>query len=320
MTAVTTPKPTKRPAKEQPSVLFDAPGPRARMRYRIYTAISALVLLAILGVIVQRMAKEHQFDSALWHPFITGTVWTSYLLPGLRVTLTCFAYGSVLALVFGMVFGLGRLSDHAWIRVPAGAVVEFFRAIPLLLLIFFIFSGPATIMDALGYVPIDISATAAVAIGLMLYNGSVLAEVFRAGIRAVPRGQSEAAYAIGLRKSGVMWRILLPQATTAMMPAIVSQLVILLKDSALGFIIGNQDLLAEGAHIIPLQYHSDYTDNKIPAAIVIAAIYISINLTISYVANMLERRSRRSRKSSARTLSADITVQPTPGVGIGAGT
>ncbi len=275
------------------------------------------MVLAILGVIVQRMYREHQFDSALWKPFVTGVVWTSYLLPGLRVTLTCFAYGSVLALAFGVIFGLGRLSDHAWIRVPAAAVVEFFRAIPLLLLIFFIFSGPATIMDALGYVPTQISATTAVVLGLMLYNGSVLAEVFRAGIHAVPKGQAEAAYAIGLRKSGVMGRILLPQAVTAMMPAIISQLVILLKDSALGYIIGNQDLLAEGARIIPLQYHSDFTDNKIPAAIVVALIYIAINLTLGVIAGALERRSRRSRKSSARTLSADITVaQPTAGMGV----
>jgi glutamate transport system permease protein len=154
-----------------------------------------------------------------------------------------------------------------------------------------------------------VSPTQAVIGGLMLYNGSVLAEVVRAGVLAVPRGQSEAAYALGLRKGGVMRLILLPQAVTAMLPAIVSQLVVLLKDSALGYIVSNEDLLNAGFRFMKNDY-----GNTIQAAVVVALIYIALNMTLGRLATWLEGRSRRSRKSSARTLSADVLVQPTPGI------
>ncbi|WP_252815435.1 amino acid ABC transporter permease [Actinoallomurus soli] len=303
----TEPAPT-RARKRQSSVLFDAPGPKARMRHNILTLISAIVILAIIYVVIARLDKEGQLQGRLWKPFIKGSTWSDYIFPGIGGTLKAALAGAVLALLFGVVFGLGRMSDHRWVRIPAGAVVEFFRAIPLLILIFFVFSGPPTIANALNREFPQVTAFTALVISLMLYNGSVLAEIFRAGINAVPRGQSEAAYAIGLRKSGVMRLILIPQATTAMMPAIVSQLVVLLKDSALGWIISYEDLLNTGYRQIPTQY-----GNLIPAAIVIALIYIAMNLALSYLATWLEKRSRRSRKTSAKVLAT------TPGAGMSGG-
>ncbi|GAA0365124.1 amino acid ABC transporter permease [Actinoallomurus spadix] len=308
MSTVTETKPAPpRAAKRQASVLFDAPGPKARMRHNILTLISAIVILAIIYVVVARFDKEGQLQGKLWKPFIEVSTWSDYILPGIGGTLKAALAGAVLALLFGVLFGLGRMSDHRWIRIPAGAVVEFFRAIPLLILIFFVFSGPPTIANALNREFPEVTAFTALVISLMLYNGSVLAEIFRAGINAVPRGQSEAAYAIGLRKSGVMRLILIPQATTAMMPAIVSQLVVLLKDSALGWIISYEDLLNTGYRQIPTQY-----GNLIPAAIVIALIYIAMNLALSYLATWLEKRSRRSRKSAAKP----IDVSTVPGAGL----
>lgn len=303
MTTVTETKPAPRRAKKsESSVLFDAPGPKARLRNNILTLVSAIVILGIIYVVVARFDKEGQLQGKLWKPFIQGSTWTDFILPGMAGTLKAAFAGAVLALVFGIFFGLARMSDHRWIRVPAATIIEFFRAIPLLILIFFVFSGPPTIANALNREFPEVTAFTALVFALMLYNGSVLAEIFRAGINAVPRGQSEAAYAIGLRKSGVMRLILIPQATTAMMPAIVSQLVVLLKDSALGWIISYEDLLNTGYRQIPTQY-----GNLIPAAMVIALLYIAMNLAISYLATWLEKRSRRSRKSSAKTLGANLT-------------
>ncbi|MCO6006387.1 amino acid ABC transporter permease [Actinoallomurus purpureus] len=308
MSTVTETKPAPRRAeKPQASVLFDAPGPKARLRHNILTLVAAVAILGIVYVVLARLDKEGQLDGKLWKPFLKGSTWTDFILPGIGGTLKAAFAGAVLALLFGVLFGLGRLSEHRWIRVPAAAVVEFFRAIPLLILIFFVFSGPATIATALNREFPEVSAFAALVIALMLYNGSVLAEIFRAGINSVPRGQSEAAYVIGLRKSGVMRLILIPQATTAMMPAIVSQLVVLLKDSALGWIIGYEDLLNTGYRLIPAQY-----SNLIPAAIVIALIYIAMNLAISYLATWLEKRSRRSRKTSAKTLGTGLSGEVIP--------
>ena len=300
--------------KQQPSVLFDAPGPRARLTNNMITLVGLVVLLAIAYVIISRLDQAEQFQGKLWKPFIELDTWTEFIIPGLIGTLKVTVVAAVLALLFGVVFGLGRLSDHRAVRIPCAAVVEFFRAIPLLLLIFFIFSGPPAIAGALNREFPEVTAFTAVALGLMLYNGSVLAEVVRAGIRAVPKGQSEAAYAIGLRKNGVMRLVLVPQATTAMMPAIVSQLVVLLKDSALGWIVAYEDLLNAGF----VQIKSNY-GNLLPAAIVITVIYIAINLALSTLAQRLEARSRRSRKSAATTLSADPITLPDAGMGGGGG-
>ncbi|TMS00079.1 amino acid ABC transporter permease [Nonomuraea basaltis] len=274
------------------SVLFDAPGPRARVRNGALTAISIVAVAAVLYGIYAGFDAKGQWDAKIWQPFLQWKTWQINIIPGLIGTLQAAAVAAVLALAFGAIFGLARLSDHRWIRIPAGLVVEVFRAIPLLLLIFFIFYLAPTLMGGGDY------AFMAVVLGLTLYNGSVLAEVVRAGVHAVPKGQSEASYAVGMRKNQVMRLVLLPQAVTAMMPAIVSQLVVLLKDTALGYIIAYEDLLNTGFKILPAVFFG----SLIPAAIVIGVMYVALNMALSYLANRLERRSRRSRKSSARPI------------------
>ncbi|SEG61176.1 glutamate transport system permease protein [Thermomonospora echinospora] len=308
-------------SRQEATVLFDAPGPRARLRHNILTAVAVVVLLALAYVVYARLDERGQWAGELWEPFVDWQVWENLILPGLKNTLGAAAVASVLALLFGVVFGLARLSDHWWIRVPAGAVVEFFRAMPLLILIFLAFFVPPAVSPIIADGPfgnaqrvlvdnvlfvfgveinagnVTVPAFAALVFGLVMYNGSVLAEVVRAGVLAVPRGQSEAAYAIGLRKNAVMRLVLLPQAITAMMPAVVSQLVVLLKDTALGFIIAYADLLSAGFRIVPANYH-----NLVPAAIVVSVIYIGMNMALSRLATWLEGRTRRSPKTSAATL------------------
>jgi glutamate transport system permease protein len=302
--------PARRPSKNNPSVLFDAPGPRARLRNNVITLVATIALLIVAYLVIARLDHEGQFSSKLWKPFTEKVVWTKQIIPGLGGTLKAAVVAAVFALVFGVVFGLGRLSEHRWISVPAGTVVEFFRAIPLLIMIFFAQAGPPAIMDAFGRVLPPVSAFLALVIGLTLYNGSVLAEIFRSGINSIPRGQSEAGYSIGLRRSGVMLRILVPQAVTAMMPAVISQLVVLLKDTALGYIIAYDDVLNAGLRVIPASF-----GNLIPSAIVIAVIYIIINIALGHVATWLEKRSRRSRRSTARTMSTGAGAPPAVGMG-----
>ncbi|MEU6780948.1 amino acid ABC transporter permease [Nonomuraea angiospora] len=289
------------------TVLFDAPGPRARVRNGLLTVISVLAVAAALYGIYRGFDAKGQWEGKIWQPFLQWETWEVYIFPGLLGTLQAAAVAAVLALVFGAVFGLARLSDHAWIRVPAGVVVEVFRAIPLLLLIFFIFYLAPAVAGGGDYTFI------AVVVGLMLYNGSVLAEVVRAGVHAVPRGQSEAAFAVGMRKNQVMRLVLLPQAVTAMMPAIVSQLVVLLKDTALGYIIAYVDLLNTGFKILPAAFFG----SLIPAAIVIGIIYVALNMALSVLATWLERRSRRSRKTAAAPIAAPGSAEVSVGAGEG---
>ncbi len=276
--------------------LYDAPGPQARRRVLIGSVVGGLVLAAVVAVIIQRLEETGQFRSIFWEPFTRAGV-QRILLRGLGATLRAAGVALVLAIVLGLVLAAGRLSERWALRQLSGVFVEFFRALPLVLLIFFAFLG-------LPEVGIEIGAFGALVIGLTLYNGSVLAEIFRAGINAVPRGQREAAYSLGLRKTAVTRLILVPQAVRIMLPTIISQLVVLLKDSALGFIVAYPELLRSGRRI--------YTNigNVIPTAIVIAAIYIVINLALSALATALERRQRVGRR---RRPGADVPVE----IGVG---
>jgi glutamate transport system permease protein len=267
------------------AVLYDHPGPRARARNRILSVIFGIGLLALLYWIYRQFDEKGQWAAALWKPFTDPATWTDYILPGLWATLSAAAVAMALSLIFGIVFAVGRLSDHWWISVPSGIVVEFFRAVPLLLLMFFIFYGVPFLTEA------PMPPFWAVVIGLTLYNGSVLAEAFRAGIRSVPRGQSEAGYAIGMRKSQVMREILVPQAARAMLPVIVSQLVVLVKDTALGYIIGYSELL-QGVNNLAANF-----GNIVAAAIVAVIIYITINASLTAFAGWLERRTRRQGRA-----------------------
>jgi len=264
------------------SVLYDAPGPRARRRNLLLGVVGTVVLLAAVGFVVYRLAVTGQFDAAQWQWILYKNV-QLLLVYGLVNTLRAFALAAVLSLVFGAVFAAGRLSDHAWLSRPATAVVEFFRAVPLLVLIFILYFGVAR---GLG---VNISAYVALVLGLMLYNGSVLAEVFRAGVASLPRGQSEAAYGLGMRKTQVMTYVLLPQALRAMLPTIVSQLVVVLKDTALGFLILYPELLYQARFLgSQVQLGSPI----LPVAMVVAVIYITMCLLLAQLANYLERRSR----------------------------
>jgi glutamate transport system permease protein len=281
-------------------VLFDHPGPKARRRNAILTVLFGLGLVALLWYIYRRFDEKDQWNPTYWKPFTEARVWTQFILPGLVQTLTAAATAMVLALAFGLVFSIGRLSHRRWISVPAGIVVEFFRAVPLLLMIFFVFYGLPFLIQG----PVD--AFWAVVIGLTLYNGSVLAEAFRAGIRAVPAGQSEAALAIGMRRGQVLGHILLPQAARSMLPVIVSQLVVLLKDTALGYIVAYPELLTRGVNELSANF-----GNVVAAAMVVAVIYILINTTLTLLAGRLERWTAR-RGGGGRPTAATTTEALAP--------
>jgi glutamate transport system permease protein len=267
------------------AVLYDVPGPKARVRNAGTGLLGVVVVLALVGYVVYRFAVTGQFDAREWE-WIQYSAIQLVLLQGLLATLSAFMVAAVLSVVFGLVFASGRLSDHRSVSRPATAIVEFFRAVPLLILIFILYFG---VSRGIG---INIPAFWAVVIGLMLYNGSVLAEIFRAGVAALPKGQREAAYALGMRKTQVMSYVLLPQALRAMLPTIVSQLVVVLKDTALGFLILYPELLYQ-ARYLGSQGQLGYP--IIPVALVVAAIYISMCLLLSALANYLERRTRRIR-------------------------
>lgn len=255
------------------SVLFDVAGPRAIRRHRLIGVATIVFLLVLAAVVVWKLEREGQLAYEKWEPFVTPSV-LEVLWRGLLATLRAAAIAIVGAVVIGVLFGVAKLSDHRILRWPAWVFVEFFRAVPLLMLILFIWA-------LRGY---PVNSLFPLVLGLILYNGSVLAEVFRAGINAVPRGQAEAAYAIGMRKNQVMRIILLPQAIKIMLPSIVSQCIVALKDTSLGFYI-----LAPGFTYAGREVYRTF-DNILQTAIVLAVVYIVLNLLLSLLGSWLQKR------------------------------
>ncbi|MEU6293306.1 amino acid ABC transporter permease [Streptomyces sp. NPDC015140] len=290
------------------SVLYDAQGPRAKRRNIVFTAVFIVALAALLWWVFSTLNDKGQLEWALWKPFFSGTeAWTTYIWPGLENTLKAAALAVIIALPLGAVLGIARLSDHVWVRVPATVVVEFFRSIPVLVLMIF---GLALFAEYTN-VSSDDRPLYAVVTGLVLYNASVLAEIVRAGILALPKGQSEAAMAIGLRKGQLMRTILLPQAVTTMLPAIVSQLVVILKDTALGGAVLTFPELLASANTMSGYYGA----NVIASFTVVAVIYIALNFILTSFASWLERRLRRAKKSTGAVLKADDTEAVGTGTG-----
>lgn len=289
------------------NVLYDVPGPKARARNRLYGGLSTLALLGLLAFIGYRLDDTGQFQSGLWTAYeYTDT--QQRIVDGLLTTVKTFAIAAALSLLLGTLLATARLSDHKPVRWAATAVVEFFRAMPLLIMIFLLYAAVFT-SDPMW----------ALVIGLTLYNGSVQAEIFRSGVNAVPKGQSEAAYAIGLRKTQVMASVLVPQAVRTMLPSIISQLVVTLKDTSLGFIILYEELLFVGKSFAEQSRPVNGVYAFIPMVIVFGSIYILMCLALSSVATWVEQRTQRSRKGSPPPMTATgAAVMAGPALGAAA--
>ncbi|MRJ76990.1 ABC transporter permease subunit [Aeromicrobium sp. SMF47] len=278
------------------NVLFDVPGPRAVRRHRIIGVVTVVAVIAIIGAVIWKFQAEGQLSYAKWEPFFTPSL-VQLILEGLVKTMLAGALAIVLAVPLGMIMGVAKLSDHRIIRWPAWLFVEFFRAVPLLMLIIFIWSMQG----------FPLGTIFPLVLGLLLYNGSVLAEVVRAGINAVPAGQAEAAYAIGLRKHQVMRIVLLPQAIKIMLPSFISQCIVALKDTSLGFYI-----LAPGLTFAGREIYRTF-GNYLQTAIVLAVIYIILNLLLGLLGEWVQRRF--GGESKIELVGGMVQAQPVGGAG-----
>jgi glutamate transport system permease protein len=261
------------------ALVGDELGPRGRRRVLVASVVAAVALGVLAVVALRRFAARGQLDADLWAILVDPGV-VRFLLGGLGNTLKVAAAGMVGAVPIGAVMALGRLSRHRPLRWLAGTYVEFFRGFPLLLLILFAAFG----LPRLG---IRWPLFWYLVLGLAVYNSAVLAEIFRAGILSLDRGQGEAALAVGLTGGQSMRLVILPQALRRMAPAIVGQLVVLNKDTSLGYFVQYEELLRRA------QITGTFDGNTLQALLAVAAVYIAVNLALSRVARRLEVRQRR---------------------------
>ncbi|NLP38165.1 MAG: amino acid ABC transporter permease [Corynebacterium pollutisoli] len=284
------------------TVLYDAPGPRGRRNNLIFTVLTAVVTVAVLGWIGMTLGNNGQLEAAKWTPFLDSLTWRTYILPGLWGTLKSAFVSIILAMILGVILGLGRLSEVAPVRWVCGVIVEFFRAIPVLLLMIFAYQ----LFAIYRMVPPRELAFAAVVFGLTMYNGSVIAEILRSGIKSLPKGQTEAARALGMSHSQTMRTILLPQAIAAMLPALIAQMVIALKDSALGYQIGYVEVVRSGIQT------ASVNQNFLASLTVVAIIMILINWALTSLAQRIERQLRAGR--ARRNIVAKVPELPDQGL------
>lgn len=267
------------------SVLYDVPGPRAIRRDRILNVVISLAFLTLVAWVTYSWYRKGIFDdrwAVLWDPpkgQTAGDVWSS-LSKGLGRTLLAALIATPMVLALGSVLAIIRRGVQVKpVARSATVLVELSRGLPVLLLMFM-----AKLV--FGWSPLW-----SVVFGLVVYNVAVVAEVLRAGLAALPKGQREAGLSIGLTPMRTTLLIELPQAIRIMLPALISQLVVLLKDTSLGYIVAYPELLRT------IKTNRDYFGDRymLPLFLVGATIYILVNLLVSRLATLIERRLREGR-------------------------
>ena len=271
------------------SVLFDAPGPRARRLSLILSIVALLLILGLVVWIVSLLAAPRSsggislpgmFDGTRWNIFGDPQVWV-FISEGIIATLQAAAVAGVGAIVLGIGLSLMRSSTIAWVRIPTAWLIEFLRGMPVLLMMLFILLIAST------------GAFWAVVIALILYNGTLIGEILRAGLVALPRGQREAALSVGMREFQSKMLVEFPQAFRQMLPIIIAQLVVLLKDTSLGYIVGYNEIIRTNINNLGSYYGNRYLFSLF---VVTLAIYLAINLSLSWFARWLSRRTASGGK------------------------
>ncbi|MEU7883398.1 amino acid ABC transporter permease [Microbispora bryophytorum] len=270
------------------NLLFDEPGPRARRRIRLATVAGVLVLLALLALAVRQFAANGQLAAERWQPYATWPMWR-YLLGGLWSTALAAVVSAALSMAAGIALALGRVSRRRAVRLPSAAYVEAVRTVPALLLVYLV-------LFALPRYGLDLPLFWKLVVPLAVSNAALFAEVFRAGIMSVERGQGEAALALGLSQGQSMRLVVLPQAARRVLPSIVSQSVGLLKDTSLGFVVSYAELLYSGKVL------ANFNGLLIQTYIVVALVYLVVNASLSALARSLDR-SAAGRGGSRRRIT-----------------
>lgn len=267
------------------SVLYDVPGPRARARSRVISLLGIvfivgglIALIVVLGLpkaSANGAVQPGLWDASRWDVFNDVQVWRTLGIGALN-TLRMAAVAAVFALIIGILFSFGRAADSAWVRIPTTVVLEFFRGMPVLLMMLFIL-----LVFSTGSFWAGVSA-------LAVYNGAIIGEALRAGIKALPSGQREAGLAIGLTPIATRFRIEFPQAFRQMLPIIIAQLVVLLKDTSLAFVVGYNELLRSGNYNLSQFFGNQY---QFSFFFVVLAIYLAMNLSLSWLARRIAKRT-----------------------------
>ena len=257
--------------------LYETPGPKTRRTIRVATVISVLALLALLFVVVRRFYQTGQLSARYWSFFMKATTW-KFLGKGLIGTMEAAILAGIFAFTAGFFMMLARISKYKAVRAIGTVLVEFTRGVPTLLFIYFFF----LVVPQFG---IQLPPLLRISIPVAISACGVVAEVLRSGVNAVPKGQREAALSLGMRDASVFLKVIFPQAIRYVIPALISELVIVVKDSTFAYIVNYPDLMQNAKVLI-----SNY-DALLSVYLVVAVIYIIINYLLNKASDMISRRN-----------------------------
>ena len=263
------------------TTLYDVPGPIERRRIQRWSVVGVVFVAAVAALVLWGLAGQGLLGGEYWSILLRPDLWLS-LLNGVVTTLQVAIVAVLLSLVFGLLLAVGRLSHRRWISLPVRVWIEALRGLPELLLIFFIYLGVPAVTG------FNISTFWALVLGLVLYESASMGEAFRAGFLALPRGQAEAAQALGVRGFKTLRYILLPQVVRQILPNLVSEMVRVTKASSLGFVVGFTDLLLSGE--LAIEYLGG--EYAVPIFTAVAALYVIICLLLSHLSQVLSTRLR----------------------------
>lgn len=262
-------------------MLYEEPGPKAKLRIRVVTGISLAAIAALAVVVIRQFYITGQLDPKYWSFFARATTWT-FLGKGLLGTLEAAIMAGILAFTAGFLLMLGRISRFRILRGICTALIEFTRGVPTLLFIYFFF----LVVPQFG---IQMSALWKISIPVAISACGVVAEVLRSGVNAVPKGQTEAALSLGMRDGSVFLKVVFPQAIRYVIPALIAELVIVVKDTTFAYVVNFPDLMQNAKVLI-----SNY-DALLSVYLVVAVIYILINYLLNRLSDTVAARQRRKK-------------------------
>ncbi len=266
-------------------LLYETPGPAARKKIRVWTGVALAAIAALIALIVRQFAETGQLAERYWSFFAKATTWR-FLGQGLLTTLEAALTGAAIAFALGFTLMRGKLRRNRILRGISTALIEFTRGVPTLLFIYFFF----LVVPQMGW---KLSAFWKITLPCAISACGVVAEALRAGVNAVPKGQTEAALSLGMTETRLFYRVVFPQAIRFVIPSLIAELVIVLKDTTFAYVVTCADLMQNAKVLI-----SNY-DAMLSVYLVVAVIYILINYLLNKLSDVLAVRLHSPAERSA---------------------
>ena len=266
--------------------LYEAPGPKTRRRIAVFTAFALLGLAGLMYLVIRQFKIQGQLEARYWDFFLKWSTWR-FIGQGLISTLKAALTAAVIAIALGFVLMRGRLRRNPVVRRIAVAVIEFTRGVPTLLLIYFFF----LVLPRMG---VNLGAFWRITLPCAISASGIIAEAFRAGVNAVPKGQTEAALSLGLSNTLAFYRVVFPQAIRFVIPSLISELVIVLKDTTFAYVVSYADLMQNAKVLITSH------DSLVSVYLVVAVIYILINYGLNRLSDRVARGGQRPAAPAQR--------------------